>query len=119
MMNETFAQHFSAEWIQAWNDHDLDRVMSHYADELTFVSPFIVQLNNDPTGTISSKKELRDYFSRALQRFPDLRFELYKALTSVNSVVLYYRSVNDLNAAEYMSFDSNGKVNSVVAHYAP
>lgn len=31
-ITQAFAQQFSREWIDAWNAHDLDRVLSHYAD---------------------------------------------------------------------------------------
>lgn len=27
---ETDAQKFAQEWVDAWNSHDLDRIMSHY-----------------------------------------------------------------------------------------
>jgi ketosteroid isomerase-like protein len=32
------AQAFADEWIAAWNSHDLDRVLSHYAPEVVFLS---------------------------------------------------------------------------------
>jgi hypothetical protein len=28
MMDKTFAQHFAADWIAAWNSHDLERGMA-------------------------------------------------------------------------------------------
>jgi ketosteroid isomerase-like protein len=31
MIENTFAEHFAAEWIDAWNCHDLERILSHYA----------------------------------------------------------------------------------------
>jgi ketosteroid isomerase-like protein len=30
---------FAEDWIAAWNAHDLDRVLSHYADDIVFLSP--------------------------------------------------------------------------------
>jgi hypothetical protein len=32
--------------------HDLDRIMGHYNEQIEFVSPFVVKLLNDRTGTI-------------------------------------------------------------------
>ena len=38
--HETMKQPMTAEWaIEAWNAHDLDRVMTDYAREVEFVSP--------------------------------------------------------------------------------
>ncbi len=45
-------QGFAQEWIDAWNSHDLDRILSHYADDFQMISPFIMQLMNEPTGMI-------------------------------------------------------------------
>ena len=32
-MNQKQANEFAAEWIEAWNAHDLDRILSHYTDD--------------------------------------------------------------------------------------
>lgn len=118
MITKEQAAQFAHEWIEAWNNHDMAAVMNHYADDIVFSSPFIVQIDNDPTGTVRGKAALSAYFEKALQRYPTLHFELYKSLASVNSIVLYYQSVNDLTAAECMVLNKEGKVNMVLAHYA-
>lgn len=114
----TVPQHFGRDWIRAWNDHDVDAILSHYDDEVEFRSPFVIQLFNEPTGLIRGKSRLREYFATGLSRFPDLRFELYQELRGVDSVVLYYRSVKNLLAAETMSFGPTGKIVRVSCHYA-
>ncbi|HEX5049396.1 MAG TPA: nuclear transport factor 2 family protein, partial [Gammaproteobacteria bacterium] len=42
MITQDFAQTFAHEWIDAWNSHDLDRILSHYADDFVMSSPRIV-----------------------------------------------------------------------------
>jgi hypothetical protein len=105
------------EWLHAWNTHDLEAIMAHYAEDITFYSPFIRQLNNDPAGRIQGKPLLRAYFERALTAYPDLQFEPYHVLEGVNSVVIYYKSVKELLAAEMMLLNGEGKVYEVRAHY--
>ena len=117
MIEETFARRFAADWMSAWNAHDLRAIMDHYADNIVFQSPLIVPINNNPSGTISDKAALSNYFARALNIYPDLNFELYNVLVSVDSVVLYYKSVKEMTAAEFMQFDERGKVVKVCAHY--
>ena len=39
------------------------------------------------------------------------------ALAGVNRVTLYYRSINNMLAAEVMMFNPQGKVERVLAHY--
>ncbi|WP_372490161.1 hypothetical protein [Chitinophaga sedimenti] len=52
--------------------------MHHYAEDITFFSPFIRRVNNDPSGCIKDKGSLRAYFERALKGYPDLHFELFR-----------------------------------------
>ena len=44
MLSREFAESFAAEWIEAWNSHDLDRILSHYTDDFVMSSPRIVVL---------------------------------------------------------------------------
>ena len=39
-MEKEQAQRLAEEWYGAWNDHDLERILSHYSDDVVFVSPF-------------------------------------------------------------------------------
>lgn len=113
------ALQLAAQWVEAWNAHDLDAILSHYAEDVEFTSPFVVRLTGDPSGTLRGKAALGDYFSRGLAAYPDLRFELLRTLTGVDSVTLYYRSVNGLYAAETMQVGADGLVKRVWAHYGP
>ena len=115
-MNDQFTQ-IAHEWLDAWNSHNLDEIMAHYADDIEFYSPLISKLNNNPEGKISSKDELRAYFARGLAAYPDLHFKLHKILTGVGSIVLYYESVNNTMSAEFMEINSDGKIVAVRAHY--
>lgn len=105
------------EWLAAWNAHDLERILAHYAEAVEFSSPFIVKLTGHPAGMLRGKAALRDYFSRSLTAYPALKFEFIRLYPGVRSCVLEYRSVNNLRAAETMEFDAAGKVCRVQAHY--
>lgn len=111
-------EHFAQDWIDAWNRHDLDAILSHYDDDIAFTSPFVIQIFGEPSGTLRGKAALRDYFGKALSRFPDLKFELIRELRGVDSVVLHYHSVKNLLAAEVMTFGAGSKVVRVSAHYS-
>lgn len=109
--------HLAEAWVQAWNSHDLDAIMAHYADDIVFYSPIIQKLNNDPSGRLTGKAALRAYFEKGLAAYPDLHFDLYHVLEGVGSVVLYYKSINNRLSAEMMVLDAHGKVKEVRAHY--
>ena len=111
------AQKFAREWVDAWNSRDLDRILSHYADDFQMTSPFIATMMNEPTGTIKGKEKVRAYWAQALERLPDLHFDLIEVLASVDSITIYYHAVLGKRAAEVLFFDDNGKVRRAVAHY--
>ena len=109
---------FAREWLEAWNAHDLERILGHYAEGVEFFSPFVTKLTGRPEGVVRGKAALRDYFARGLAAYPSLKFEYIRTFPGVGGCVLEYRSVNGLRAAEAMEFDAAGRVIRVRAHYA-
>ncbi|MBU3647192.1 MAG: nuclear transport factor 2 family protein [Limnohabitans sp.] len=117
-MDERLANAFARDWIEAWNAHDLDRVLSHYTDDFEMCSPMISQLFAGSGGRLRGKDLVRGYWCRALEIVPDLRFELITLLVGVQSVTIYYQGARDRLSAEVFYFDASGKVTQAVAHYA-
>jgi hypothetical protein len=117
LITEQKANQLAHDWIEAWNRHDLDAILSHYADDVEFTSPFVVKLLGNPSGTIKGKKVLKSYFEKGLETYPDLKFELIQVLTGVDSLTIYYRSVKGMLAAEVMMLKQKGEIAKVMAHY--
>ena len=105
-------------WVAAWNAHDLDRIMAHYEESIELTSPVAAQLLNTPGGRIVGKLNLRAYFQRGLEAYPELRFRLEDVLWGVSSVVLYYTNQKGTHTAEFMELSASGKVARVIAHYS-
>jgi predicted ester cyclase len=112
------ADEFAQNWINAWNSHNIESILSHYMENIEFTSPFVVRLLNQPTGTLHGLENLRSYFLKGLEAYPDLRFELIQVLEGVNSITLYYHSVKNLMSAEVMVLNEKGKISKVIAHYS-
>ena len=108
---------FANEWIESWNSHDLDRILSHYSDDFEIITPMIKVALGIDTGTLKGKEEIRKYWEAALQKVPDLHFVLKEITEGVGSVAIYYKSVLGKIAIEVMFFNEEGKVNKVIAHY--
>ena len=116
MISTAFAQRFAGHWVDAWNAHDLPAILSHYTEDFQMSSPYIVELANEPSGTLNGKAAVAAYWSTALARMPTLHFELISVLAGVDSVTLYYRGVRGL-AAEVFFFNEKGLVCRACAHY--
>ena len=115
-MTQDEAFSLAEDWVAAWNAHDLDAILSHYDEAIELISPVAARLLGTD-GKVVSKPNLRTYFQRGLEAYPDLRFELMDVLWGLCSVVLYYTNQNGTRVAEFMELSPNGKVTRVVANY--
>ena len=117
-MDKVFAEHFATDWISSWNAHDLERILSHYADDFEMSSPVIVQVAGEPSGTLRGKAAVGAYWEKALGLIPDLQFELLSVLAGVSSITLYYKGARGRLAAEVFHFGPDNRVVRAFAHYA-
>lgn len=116
-MTEIQAHSFAQEWIKAWNSHDLDAIMSHYAPEVVLISPIAARLLGDSSGTVIGKEALLGYFRRGLQAYPHLAFTLLEVMWGVSSIVIHYLNQSQTKCGEFMEVGHDGKAVRVVAHY--
>ena len=115
-MESHFAKEFSLEWVEAWNEHDLDKIMAHYVDDFEMSSPVIRKIMNIESGKIKGKKEVRAYWEKALEMNPDLHFEIINSYSGADSVVIHYKGHRGLSTEAFF-FNKEGKVTSAHAHY--
>lgn len=115
-MNIDQANEFAKHWIDAWNSHDLDKIMSHYTNDFEMSSPYIVHVMNEPSGKLKGKDIVRTYWSKALEKYPQLHFEKLNVLSGINSVTIIYNGIRGLSA-EVFHFNQQGKVYAAYAHY--
>lgn len=110
-------QRFALEWISAWNSHDIDRILSHYSDDIIITTPMIVLATGGKEDSLSGKNVVSLYWQKALDKFPDLYFELIHSTAGVDSAALFYKSIMNKHAIEVMFFNEEGKINKMFAHY--
>lgn len=111
------SQAFADRWYAAWNAHDLDAMMACYDDAIEHSSPFIKRYNNTDDTSLKGKPAVRDYFARALERNPTLRFDPMFVTTGLNSVILVYRRMTGDLAAELFTLNAEGKITRSISHY--
>jgi ketosteroid isomerase-like protein len=117
MINQQQAQDFAKDWIEAWNSHDLDRILAHYDENVVLVSPIATKLLNNPQGIVNGKIALQAYFKKGLEAYPNLTFELIDVMWGISSVVLYYVNQNGTKAGELIELTATGTVSKVIANY--
>lgn len=118
MLFEPVARRFATDWYAAWNSHRLDRIMALYAESIEHSSPFIARYNGDATcAPLRGKPAVREYFGRALERNPTLRFDPIHEAVGVETVALVYRRMTGELAVETFRLDENGLVVKSTSHY--
>jgi hypothetical protein len=110
-------QAFAEVWIAAWNAQDLEAVLSHYSDDIVFVSANSTRYTGDPSGRVEGKTALRDYWTKALA-VPGLAFTLRGVYAGPDGVAIrYFSSRTGAEAVEVARFDADGLVHESAAYY--
>lgn len=116
VLDRAFAERFAAEWVAAWNSHDLGRILSHYHPEFEMSSPRIVQIVGEPSGRLRGHAAVGAYWAQALALLPELHFTLIDTFLGTDSITLHYEGPRG-PAAEVFFFDLQGRVVRAAAHY--
>jgi len=116
MITARFAQHFAADWIGAWNRHDLDAVLAHCADDIELTAPHLP----GPGSHLRGKTAVAAWWARALTAPsltvpPRLQLAAVATLTGTDGVVLLYRSGGRLHAQTFR-FRPNGQLSHTAIH---
>ncbi len=77
-------------WIDAFNAHDVERLIALYAADCTHTSPKIRALHPETGGKLVGKAALRTWWTDAIKRLPGLRYELVRLTANDERVVLEY-----------------------------
>ena len=113
------ASAFANEWVDAFNTHDLKRILDHYHEDVELTSPVYLRATDGESGTLRGREALQRYFARGIGMYPNLQFTLIEAFAGIGSVsVRYHTTVGDKMACEVMELDGGQKIKRVLAHYA-
>lgn len=77
----------------------------------------ITVVTGDTSGRLIGKSAVRSYWAAALQRLPDLHFELRDVLLGAGCLTLYYKGHRGL-VAETFFFDEARLVRDAAASYS-
>ena len=117
-MNEEKARAFATEWVEAWNAHDIDRIISHYSEDFEMNSPVISRRAGIPSGKLKGRERVREYWLGAFREYPSLKFEILNVLQGVSWLTIYYVGARGNEVAETFIFNEDGKVKQAFASYA-
>lgn len=108
------------EWFSAFNAHDLELLLSLYADDAGHYSPKLKARQPETEGRIKGKDALRAWWKDAFERLPDLHYEPGKITANEFRVFMEYtRQVpgeEDMLVGEVLDIENGMIVASRVYH---
>jgi 8-oxo-dGTP pyrophosphatase MutT (NUDIX family)/ketosteroid isomerase-like protein len=80
-------------WLSRFNARDLDGLLALYADDAVHTSPKLRDRQPETRGEIRGKSALRAWWSDAMHRLPQLRYEPLHLTADASRVIMEYRRV--------------------------
>ncbi len=77
-------------WFEAFNSHDLEKLLSLYDEDAIHYSPKLKIHQPDTNGWIKGKDTLRNWWADAFQRLPQLHYQVLKLTVDDEQVFMEY-----------------------------
>lgn len=107
-------------WFEAFNEHDLEKLLSLYDDQAQHFSPKLKIRQPETKGLIIGKTALRNWWQDAFDRLPSLQYEVKKLTADDEQVFMEYtrhvEGEEDLNVGEVLEIKHGKIVFSRVYH---
>ena len=119
-MNSEDLKNIAKLWFKAFNDHDLENLLSLYNDNAEHFSPKLKIRKPETNGLIRGKEELRKWWKDCFERLPTLHYEVQKLTADSEQVFMeYIRKVDgetDMNIGEVLEIKKGKIIFSRVYH---
>jgi ketosteroid isomerase-like protein len=113
-------QNIAFKWFEAFNNHNLEQLLSLYDDDAEHYSPKLKIRQPQTNGLVIGKQALREWWQDAFDRLPSLNYKVTSLTANGDRVFMeYIRSVeNEENmlVAEVLVVKENKIIASRVYH---
>ena len=82
--------HIAEQWFDAFNAHDLERLLSLYHNEAQHYSPKLKIRMPETNGLIKGKSALRKWWKDSFDRLPTLQYEVIRLTPYQDRVFMEY-----------------------------
>lgn len=86
-------------WFEAFNAHNLEKLLSLYDDEAEHYSPKLKIRHPETKGLVTGKEALRTWWKDAFERLPSLHYKVTSLTSNADRVFMeYLRTVENEDA---------------------
>ena len=120
MSKTAYNKQIALNWISAFNEHDLEKLLALYSEDAIHFSPKLKLRQPETNGWVKGKSTLKDWWADAFSRLPSLHYQLQNLIINDEQVLMEYkRKVDaepDMMVAEILEINNNLIVRSRVYH---
>ncbi|PJJ10555.1 SnoaL-like protein [Flavobacterium sp. 1] len=113
-------QSIAFKWFEAFNNHNLEQLLSLYDDEAEHFSPKLKILKPETQGLLTGKEALRSWWQDAFDRLPSLHYKVTSLTANVDRVFMEYIRIadgdEDMLVAEVLVVNEDKIIASRVYH---
>ena len=113
-------QSIAFKWFEAFNNHNLEQLLSLYDDDAEHFSPKLKVKKPETKGLVKGKQALHDWWADAFDRLPSLNYKVTSLTANADRVFMeYIRTVEgeeELFVAEVLEVKDGKIVFSRVYH---
>ncbi len=107
-------------WFEAFNNHNLEQLLSLYDDDAEHYSPKLKIKKPETIGLVKGKTALHDWWQDAFENIPTLNYKVTSLTANENRVFMeytrYVENENEILVAEVLEIKENKIVFSRVYH---
>jgi ketosteroid isomerase-like protein len=123
-ISDSFAKEHIERWVNAWNNRDLETVLSMFTEDIEFSSPKIKVITPEfNSEKVNNKKDLKHYWSTAKEKLTSLHFTPKEYYVKGNACVLEYIATFDgktkFLSIEKSEFNDDNLIYKASAFYGP
>lgn len=103
-MQGSNAIEFAQGWASAWNARDVEAVLAHFDEDVSFVSPVARKIGFALDGIVQGKTALRRYWQAALAGNPTLHFRVRDVFQGIDTIAILYSNQHGTDRIEFLRF---------------
>lgn len=113
-------EEIATRWFEAFNQHDLEKLLSLYSNDAVHYSPKLKSRQPETKGFVKGKEALRAWWKDSFERLPQLKYTVQKLTANESRVFMeYLRQVNtepDMIVGEVLEIQDGRIIASRVYH---
>ncbi|HEY1405803.1 MAG TPA: nuclear transport factor 2 family protein [Spirochaetota bacterium] len=124
MVTQERSEAFIKSWTGAWNNRDIEAVMSHFSDDIENSTPLVRSLLGIESGTINGAKTVSTFWKQIMDTYPEMSIRAIKCWYGIGLLSVHWEVITakangkTKDGNDTFFFNKDHKVYKVVTTHA-